>query len=462
MAKPNVLSRTMNREQPGGDRLLGLAAPSPTVASPPAPTLARGPDAGRSRRRHTIALAMFLAAIGPGMMVMLADTDAGSVVTAAQSGASWGYALLPLEVGLIPVLYLVMELTVRLGIATGKGHAELVKDCFGQKWATLSVVLLLLSTTGALVTELAGLAGVGLMEGIPPRVTVPAAAVFLALVVVSGSYRRVERIGLALGLFELAFLFAALRAHPDLHAAATSFLSVGPLGKAGYLPLVAANVGAVIMPWMIFYQQAAVVDKGLRRENLRAGRVDTAIGAVITQVVMIAVLVATAGALHSHGPGVRAGGTLTSVQAISAALVPYLGTAAGKLAFGLGLAGAALVAAIVVSLAAAWGFAELTGARRSLNCRATQAPLFYGVYVASLAVAAGITLVCGSPVRLSVAIEVGNALLLPVVLGFLLALAHRALPAPYRLHKVQSTVTLAVVVAVLALNLELGAHLIGL
>ena len=166
-------------------------------------------------------------------MVMLADTDAGSVVTAAQSGASWGYSLLPLEVGLIPVLYLVMELTVRLGIATGKGHAELVKDCFGQKWAVLSVALLLVSTTGALVTELAGLAGVGLMEGIPPRVTVPAAAVFLALVVMSGSYRRVERIGLALGLFELAFLFAALRAHPSLHAAAVQLLLPGAAGQGG-------------------------------------------------------------------------------------------------------------------------------------------------------------------------------------------------------------------------------------
>ena len=128
-----------------------------------------------------------------------------------------------------------------------------------------------MSTTGALVTELAGLAGVGLMEGIPPRVTVPAAAIFLALVVMSGSYRRVERIGLALGLFELAFLFAALRAHPSLHAAAASFVSLGPLGRGGYLALVAANVGAVIMPWMVFYQQAAVVDKGLRRQNLRPG-----------------------------------------------------------------------------------------------------------------------------------------------------------------------------------------------
>ena len=144
-------------------------------------------------------------------MVMLADTDAGSVVTAAQSGAKWGFALLPLEVGLIPVLYLVMELTVRLGIATRKGHAQLVKECFGHKWAAISVVTLLISTTGALVTELVGLGGVGSMVGISPVMTVPAAACFLALVVLPGSYRRVERIGIALGLFELAFLVAALR-----------------------------------------------------------------------------------------------------------------------------------------------------------------------------------------------------------------------------------------------------------
>ena len=277
MADRDLLPRAMSR-QDESDRLPGVSAASP--AGVQALDIPEGAPATRARHRRTLVLAMFLAAVGPGLMVMLADTDAGSVVTAAQSGASWGYSLLPLEVALIPVLYLVMELTVRLGIATGKGHAELVKDCFGQKWAVLSVALLVVSTTGALVTELAGLAGVGLMEGIPPRVTVPAAAIFLALVVMSGSYRRVERIGLGLGLFELAFLFAALRAHPSLHAAAASFGSLGPLSHGGYLGLVAANVGAVIMPWMIFYQQAAVVDKGLRRENLRAGRVDTAVGAV--------------------------------------------------------------------------------------------------------------------------------------------------------------------------------------
>ena len=410
----------------------------------------------RRRRRHLFIFAGILAVIGPGLMVMLADTDAGSVVTAAQSGAKWGYSLLPLEVLLIPVLYLVMELTVRLGIATGKGHARLIKECFGHRWATFSVVALLVSTTGALVTELAGLAGVGSMEGLSPDVTVPAAACVLALVVLAGSYRRVELIGVTLGLFELAFLVAAACSHPDLHTVGTSFLSFGPTGRPGYLGMVAANVGAVIMPWMVFYQQSAVVDKGLRAKDFRAGRTDTAVGAVLTQVVMIAVLVAAAATLHSHRGSST--GSLGSVQAISAALVPYLGAWAGKMAFALGVSGAAMVAAIVVSLAAAWAFAELTGTRGSLNSRATQAPLFYGVYIASLAAAAAITLVARSAVRLSLAVEVGNALLLPVVLVFLLALAWKALPAPYQLSRSQSVATVLVVMAVVALDADLAVH----
>ena len=403
-----------------------------------------------------------MAIIGPGLMVMLADTDAGSVVTAAQSGAGWGYSLLPLEVVLIPVLYLVMELTVRLGIATGKGHAQLIKDCFGRRWATVSVVTLLVSTTGALVTELAGLAGVGAMMGLSPSVTVPGAAVCLGLVVLAGSYRRVEVIGVTLGLFELAFLVAAACSHPNLHAVGASFGSLGPVGKPGYMAMMAANIGAVIMPWMVFYQQSAVVDKGMRSKDFRLGRVDTAVGAVLTQVVMIAVLVAAGATLHAHGTSPRSSGSLSSVQAISAALVPYLGNRAGKLAFALGVSGAAMVAAIVVSLAAAWAFAELTGTRGSLNSRAKQAPWFYGVYIASLVVAAVVTLACGSAVSLSVAVEVGNALLLPIVLIFLLALAAKALPAPYRLGKAQFAATVGVVVAVLGLNLEMGVRAVGL
>jgi Mn2+/Fe2+ NRAMP family transporter len=400
-----------------------------------------------------LALVMF----GPGLVVMLADTDAGSVVTAAQSGARFGYRLLPLEILLIPVLYLVMELTVRLGLATGKGHAELIKARFGRGWAVFSVGILLVTSVGALVTEFAGLAGVGSIVGLPPQLIVPGAAMLLLLVVVSGSYRRVELIGIGLGLFELAFLVAAIRAHPDPGSLAGSLWSGQPLGNSAYLALAAANVGAVVMPWMIFYQQAAIVDKGLGRKDLRGARVDTALGAVATQVVMIAVLVAAGATLFNHRTG-----PLNSVGQISKALTPSLGAVGGRLAFSLGTTGAALVAGIVVSLAASWAFAEMAGTPRSLNQRVRQAPLFYGVYFGSLAAAAALVLVSPSLVGLAIAVEIVNAFLLPIVLGFLVALAWKALPAPYRLRPLERVVLLLVTGAVIALGVGLAATALGL
>jgi Mn2+/Fe2+ NRAMP family transporter len=390
-------------------------------------------------------------------MVMLADTDVGSIVTAAKSGATWGYRLLPLQIVLIPVLYVVMELTARLGIATGKGHAQLIAERFGRRWAMLSVSALLISTTGALVTEFAGIAGVAAIVGLPTFIVVPAAAAFLALVVVSGTYRRVELIGIGLGLFELAFILAAALARPDAGALVGSVASGQPLGNTAYLSLVAANVGAVVMPWMIFYQQAAIVDKGLGHRDLRGARVDTALGAVATQVVMMAVLVAAGATLFNHHAG-----PLNSVGQISKALTPSLGEVGGRLAFVLGTTGAALVAGIVVSLAASWAFAEMAGTPRSLNQRVRQAPLFYGIYFGSLAAAAALVLVSPSLVGLAVAVEIVNSLLLPIVLCFLVALAWTALPAPYRLRPLERAVLLLVTAAVIAMGIGLGVTALGL
>ncbi|HEY7893116.1 MAG TPA: divalent metal cation transporter [Solirubrobacteraceae bacterium] len=377
--------------------------------------------------------------LGPGLMVMLADTDAGSVVTAAQSGASWGYRLLPLELVLIPVLYLVMELTVRLGITTGKGHAEAIRDRFGTRWAALSVGTLLLSATGALITEFAGIAGVGELVGLAPAVTVPLAAAFLIAIVLCRGYRRVELIGLTLGMFEVAFVLAAVLARPKVGAIADSLWTHQPVTDHGYLALVAANVGAVVMPWMIFCQQGAVVDKGLRARHIRLARLDTALGAVLTQLIMAAVLIVTAATLSGHGAG-----RLTSVGEISTALTPYLGAFASRLTFALGIAGAALLASIVVSLAAAWAVAEAFGARRSLNDGVRGAPLFYGLYLTCIAVGAGMVLASNSLIRLAIDVEILNALLLPLVVGLLLALAWTTLPHPHRLRRGERVVLAAV------------------
>ncbi len=363
--------------------------------------------------------------LGPGLMVMLADTDAGSVVTAAQSGAAWGYRLLLLEVLLVPVLYLVMELTVRIGITTGKGHAELIREQFGPVWAFVSVGTLVVAAVGALVTEFAGIAGVASLFGIPPAAAVVPAAAFLVWLVLAGTYRRVELVGVGLGLCELAFVLAAVLVHPHTAAVAGGLSPSQPLGSPGYLALVAANVGAVVMPWMVFYQQGAVLDKGLRPRDLRLARIDTAVGAVLTQLVMASVLVVTAATLHARGHGLHGVGDLAT------ALTPALGGSAARLVLGAGLVGAALVAAIVVSLALAWAIAEACGRPRSLRDAPRAAPLFYGIFAAAVVTGATLVLASRSLVRLAVHVEILNALLLPLVLGFLVVLAVRVLPRPY-------------------------------
>ena len=247
------------------------------------------PVTGRPQARRGLFRRLpFAAVFGPGIVVMLADTDVGSIITAGQSGVQWGYKLLPLQLLLIPVLYIVQELTVRLGIFTGRGHGELIRAAFGPFWAWFSAAGLAVATAGALLTEFSGVAGVGDLYGVPHWVTLPLSASALLAIVLTGSYRRVERAAIFIGLFELAFFGVAWAARPDMAVLARDAVSI-PLRDTGYLYLVAANIGAVIMPWMIFYQQSAIADKRLRAEHYTAARWDTALGSVVTQLVMAAV-----------------------------------------------------------------------------------------------------------------------------------------------------------------------------
>lgn len=388
-----------------------------------------------------------LAIIGPGIVVMLADTDVGSIVTAAQSGAEWGYKLLLIQFILMPVLFIAQELTVRLGATTHCGHAHLIKQHFGRVCAWISVATLLMSCAGAMVTEFSGIAGVGDLFGISPMISVSIAGLFLLLIVFTGSYRSVERIAVILGLFELVFFVVVVAAQPDLHNLLHDAVRM-PLQHSHYLYLMAANIGAVIMPWMIFYQQSAVVDKGLRPEHIKAARWDTAIGAVVTQLIMAAVLVTIAATIGKTNPGQ----SLNTVQEISAGITQFLGHAYGVLIFSLGMIGAAMVAAIVVSLTAAWTLGEVAGYQHSLCSRPSQAPWFYIVYTLVILLGAVIVVLDVHLVRLNVAVEVMNALLLPVVLGFLFLLARKALPEKYRLKGKYAWV----VFLVLAITTTLG------
>jgi NRAMP (natural resistance-associated macrophage protein)-like metal ion transporter len=368
-----------------------------------------------------------LAVIGTGLVVMLADTDAGSVITAAQSGAQWGYKLLLMQLILIPILYVVQELTVRLGLVTGKGHGQLIEQHFGVFWSWFSLATLLISCLGALLSELSGLAGVGSLLNIPQHITISIVVVALVVMALTRSYLTVERIALGIGAFELIFVVVAYMAQPNSTDLIKDTFTI-PYSNKDYLYLVSANIGAVIMPWMVFFQQSSVVERKLTLDDLPIARADTAIGAVITQIIMVAVLIAAAATI-----GTAAGDhNLDTVQQISESLTPFIGEFAGKLLFGIGMTGAAMVATIVVTITAARTFGEVAHVNYGLDYKFSEAPLFYSVYIAILIGSALIVLSGINLVTLSIGVQVINSLLLPFVLGFLFLLAQR-LPEPYRL-----------------------------
>ncbi|WP_370086406.1 NRAMP family divalent metal transporter [Streptacidiphilus sp. MAP12-16] len=361
---------------------------------------------------------------------MLADTDAGSLVTAAQSGAQWGYRMILPQVVLIPVLYVVQEITLRLGIVTGQPHGALIRARFGRWWATLSVGLLFISVIGALLTEFAAVAGVGECFGIPPWATVPLSTAFLLAITLTGSHRHVERIAVAVGMAELALLVVMLMSHPRIGPLVQGLGSM-PLGNCSYLTLVAANVGTAIMPWLVHYQQSAVIDKKLSTAAIREARQETAVGAVLTQSITVAMVITVAATVGMHRPG----SPLDSVGQIADALTPYLGHTVGTVLLGLGMTGAALVAAIVSSTAGAWGLAEAFGRKPTLAERTNRRPAtFYLAYALAPIVAAVLVLTGPDLIGLSVGVGVLNTMLLPIVLGLLLALEAKALPKQWRMR----------------------------
>ncbi|MCV7444946.1 divalent metal cation transporter [Mycobacterium paraense] len=394
---------------------------------------------------------------GPGLVVMLADTDAGSLITASQSGAQWGYRMVLPQLILMPILYVVQEMTVRLGIVTKKGHGALIRERFGRFWAWISAFTLFASAIGALLTEFAGVAGVGELFGVSRWVSIPVATAALLALALTGSYRRVERIGLVIGAAELAFLVAMVMARPEPKALVEGLKSM-PLGNSSYLLLVAANVGAVIMPWMVFYQQGAVVDKHLSVATIRQARHDTAAGAVLTQLIMISVVITVASTIGAHGGE----GALNTVGDIANALTPYLGRVGGTVLFGLGMLGAALVAAIVSSLAGAWGLSEVFGWKHTLNQRPNRATAkFYITYALAHLVGAVLVLASVDLVNLAVDVEVMNALLLPIVLGLLLALEARALPEEWRMRGPRKYIAWALCLVVMGFGLYMVPQALG-
>ncbi len=391
-----------------------------------------------------------LRVLGPAWIVMIADVDAASVITAAQAGSSFGYAmLLPLLV-LVPVLYLVQEMTSRLAVVTGLGHAELIRERYGMRWGAVAVLSMVSIDMVAYVAEFAGIVLGASIVGVPAPAVVLGALVFHSAVVLTGSYARFERLVLVLSLGLFAFVALALAARPDPGSVLAGFGPAGQVGRGdGYLQLVVATTGAVIMPWMLFYQQAATVDKGLGRQDLGAARLETLVGAAVSQILMAAVVVAAAAAT-----AVGAGSSLSAGGMVLPAGLAGLAVGGGAGLIAVGMVGSGLLAAIVISLSSAWAWAELFQWPRSLNLSPRKAPLFYGLYLIEIIPAAIVALVATDLVAVVVNAMVLNVLVLVVPLTFLILLtSDREVVGDLANSLVRRVVLWAIAAVLLALGL---------
>ena len=359
----------------------------------------------------------WLRVLGPAWIVMLADVDAPSVLTAAQAGTQFGDALLLPVVLLIPILYLVQEMTARLGVVTGRGHAELLRERYGVGWAAVAVGSMAVINLLAYVAEFAGIVLGASILGLPAPLAVGLTLLFHSLMVLTGSYRRYERIALLLSVALFTFVVLAFTVHPDPGAVLSGLSFAQPLGSRPYLDLVVATVGAVIMPWMIFYQQAATVDKGLRVEDLRAARAETLVGALASEVLMAAVVIAAAAAMA--GPATAIG---TGMGALPLGLA-RLASGIPAVLIAVGMVGAGLLATVVISLSSAWAWSELFHWPHSLNLSVRRAPGFYALYLFEVLPAALVALWAQNLVAVVIDAMILNVVVLAIPLAFLVRMA---------------------------------------
>ncbi len=363
-------------------------------------------------------LIRWLRVIGPAWVVMLADVDAPSVITAGQGGTTSGYALLLPVFAIVPLLAIVQEMTSRLALATGKGHVELVRIRYGRRWAAVSVIGMAVINFVAYVAEFAGIAlGAGIV-GIPAPVAIVGALAIHATMVLTTSYKWFERMALALSLALFSFVVLAVAGRPDLGHLVSDLAPIPADLPNDYFALVVAIVGASIMPWMLFYQQSASVDKRLKREDLRGARLETVVGAFASQALMAVIVIAAAAAMQSAPAVVDRAANLADLPEGMARLAD--GGAGWLIA--IGLVGSGLLALVVVSLSAAWGIGELMGWPHSLDLKPSEAWRFYAVYLVEVVPAAAVALLSHDLVRVCIGAMVFNVIVLALPLAFLVLL----------------------------------------
>ena len=410
-----------------------------------------------ARLRHNRGLwtkiLLIIALIGPGILVMVADNDAGGVITYAQTGSIFGLGFfIPLMILMVPTAYLVQEMTVRLAAVTRRGHAEMIWKRYGPFWGAFSLGDLVIANSLTLVTEFIGITfGMGIF-GVKPLIAVIIGIAFISTVMLTLRYHKWERASLIIAFFNMIFIPLVFFAHPDWSLVAKSFLTWHISGGIStlFIYVLLANIGTTIAPWMLFFQQSSEVDKGTVPEDIGAGKRDTFIGACIMATVAICILVLTGTLVFSTGHvGSTTSTTSYNIAFILSTISKKIGTVPVEL-FALGLIDAGIIAAIALTASTSWAVGEAFNWPKSINLPFLEGRKFYIPGIISMLIAAAIVLVPNVPLGfLNLTVQVIASIFMPAALLFLLLLVNDKEVMGKRVNKRWENVSIITIMVVL-------------
>ncbi|HEY5303885.1 MAG TPA: NRAMP family divalent metal transporter [Acidimicrobiales bacterium] len=406
------------------------------------------------RRGARARILTLLAIIGPGLIVMVGDNDAGGVSTYAQAGQNYGYTLLWTLPLLIPVLIIVQEMVARLGAVTGVGHGRLIRERFGRYWGNLSIFSILFLNFLIIVTEFIGISLAMEYFGVSPFWSVPVAVMLLFAVTATGSFRRWERfmmLFVAVNLFVIPLIVVT---KPQLHAIALHAVSPGIRGGASSsaVLLIISIIGTTVAPWQLFFQESNIVDKKITPRWLNYERVDTIIGSFIVVVGASALLAASAAGLSGHGNT----NAFTSALDVAHGLNHYVGHGAGGI-FAILLLNASVIGAAAVTLASSYAIGDLSSTHQGLNARFAEAKGFYGGFAALLVVAGTVAVIPHAPLGLiTLAVQAICGLMLPSTTIIVLLLCNdRAVMGPWVNPKWLNAIAIVIITVLVVLSIGL-------
>jgi Mn2+/Fe2+ NRAMP family transporter len=362
----------------------------------------------------------FLAILGPGFVTANVDNDPGGILTYSQAGAQFGYQLLWTLIPTTIALIVVQEMAARMGAITGKGLSDLIREEFGLRATFFTMLVLGLADFGNIISEFAGLAsGMGIF-GVSKYIVVPIGAAIVWILIVRGSYRPVERILIIASVVYFAYPISAFLAKPDWHQALEQTIAPTITYSPAYLVVVIGLIGTTITPWMQFYLQAAVVEKGVDARHYGLCRLDVIMGCIVTDVIAFFIVVACGATIyHSKNP------EITDVAQAAIALKPFAGKFASIL-FAVGLVNASMLSAAILPLATSYNICEGLGFESGVDKRFSEAPVFYWLYTLLIGGGAGFVLIPGLPLlKFILFSQVANGILLPFVLVYMLILVNR-------------------------------------